>query len=317
LSDIAATPDAALIDIGGGTARLVDALIEAQWTSVTVLDLSTIALDIAKVRLGSAAVRVRWIVADVTQWGPARQYDIWHDRAVFHFLTEPSDRAAYSDRLRAAVRPGGHAIIATFAPDGPERCSGLPVLRYDAQTLAGEIGPPFVLLRSREHVHLTPAGIAAVPIHHLAPRLKGSTARRHRAAVDVDYTVEQTVRVREAGFGRHDRESGFPQAGDDLGEAPRQHRCHAFEGLVEEQEPAARHHGAGQRHELLLAARKLQRLAGTGEFAGLIGRNGPGWARQRRPSGPSRRRTSRQGLPASCGTRDSWAAPGSAPRSSL
>ena len=117
------------------------------------------ALDIAKARLGGAAARVDWIVADITQWRPSRHYDVWHDhRAVFHFLTEPADRAAYRDRLHAAVAPGGHAVIATFAPDGPERCSGLPVRRYDAETLAAEIGASFALVGQHRHVHVTPWG---------------------------------------------------------------------------------------------------------------------------------------------------------------
>ena len=123
-------PETNLIDIGGGASRLVDALIARGWTSLSVLDLSQAAIDAAKARLGDAAQRVEWIVDDVTRWQPRRTYDIWHDRAAFHFLTAPEDRAAYAERLRMALKPGGHAIIATFASDGPERCSGLPVMRY-------------------------------------------------------------------------------------------------------------------------------------------------------------------------------------------
>lgn len=152
--------DASLIDIGGGASRLVDAWLSGGRGHISVLDISQAAIDMARARLGAAAQRVDWIVGDVTRWQPARTYDIWHDRATFHFLTDPADRLAYAERLRAAVAPSGRAIIATFAPDGPERCSGLPVLRYDPQTLAETIGPPFVLVDSRRHVHATPAGSA-------------------------------------------------------------------------------------------------------------------------------------------------------------
>ncbi len=114
----------------------------------------------ARARLGDAARLVEWIIADVTKWRPARQYDIWHDRAAFHFLTAPEDRSAYVERLLAAVKPGGHAIIATFAPDGPERCSGLPVMRYDAASLADAVGPSFALTAERRHLHTTPWGSA-------------------------------------------------------------------------------------------------------------------------------------------------------------
>jgi 2-polyprenyl-3-methyl-5-hydroxy-6-metoxy-1,4-benzoquinol methylase len=127
---VRADQSSAIIDIGGGASRLVDALVDKAYRDLTVLDLSESAVSIAKIRLGQRAATVNWIVADVTQWEPARSYDLWHDRAAFHFLTEASDRTAYIDRLTKAVRSGGHAIIGTFAPDGPERCSGLPVPSY-------------------------------------------------------------------------------------------------------------------------------------------------------------------------------------------
>lgn len=145
-----------LIDIGGGASRLADALLDEGMKSITVLDLSPAALDAAKARLGLRAGEVRWIAADVTAWTPDRNYDIWHDRAAFHFLTDPDDRAAYIERLTATVPPGGFAIIATFAPDGPERCSGLPVVRYDSTTLAEVIGPSFRLVEHIRHRHTTP-----------------------------------------------------------------------------------------------------------------------------------------------------------------
>lgn len=147
-----------LIDIGGGMSRLVDALVAAGCRDLAVLDLSSVALEAARRRLGEAASHVEWIVADVTRWQPRRTYDVWHDRAAFHFLTQAADRAAYVAALHAAVPPGGHAIIATFAPDGPERCSGLPVVRYDPRELAKVIGPSFELVGERRQMHATPSG---------------------------------------------------------------------------------------------------------------------------------------------------------------
>jgi trans-aconitate methyltransferase len=154
-----ATAASAVIDVGGGASRLVDALIEDGFRAVTVLDLSEAALMAAKARLGSLADQVQWVVADVTAWEPqAAAYDVWHDRAAFHFLTEERDRTAYVTRLTKAVKPGGHAIIATFAPDGPERCSGLPVERYDAQSLGRAVGDAFELVETLRHEHRTPWG---------------------------------------------------------------------------------------------------------------------------------------------------------------
>ena len=150
--------DAPIIDIGGGTSRLVDALVDDGFEAVTVLDLSKTALARARARLGTRAAKVRWIVADVTTWETSETYEVWHDRAAFHFLTEPKDRAAYAERVARAVRPGGQVIIGTFAPDGPERCSGLPVVRHDAASLGEILGSAFELRESRLHAHQTPMG---------------------------------------------------------------------------------------------------------------------------------------------------------------
>ena len=148
-----------VIDVGGGASRLVDALIENGFRAVTVLDLSDAALMVSKSRLGSRADQVQWVVADVTEWEPqGLAYDIWHDRAAFHFLTEERDRMAYVARLIKAIKSGGHAIIGTFAPDGPERCSGLPVARYDAQSLGRAVGDAFELIETLRHEHRTPWG---------------------------------------------------------------------------------------------------------------------------------------------------------------
>ena len=151
-----AASDAAIIDIGGGASRLVDALLKDGFGSLAVLDLSAAALEAAQKRIGPAGAQVEWIVADVTTWKPARTYDLWHDRAAFHFLTEVADRAAYLDRLRSALRAGGQAIIGTFALDGPEKCSGLPVERYDSKRLAETLGPSFELVEARTESHQTP-----------------------------------------------------------------------------------------------------------------------------------------------------------------
>jgi 2-polyprenyl-3-methyl-5-hydroxy-6-metoxy-1,4-benzoquinol methylase len=153
-----ATPGSAVIDIGGGASRLVDNLVDQGFEDVTVLDVSDAALQVARTRLGERAARVDWIVADVTRWEPPRTYDIWHDRAALHFLTEENDRTAYVARLKQALKVGGHAIIATFALDGPERCSGLPVVRYDPESLGRILGPSFQLTDRRQHKHATPWG---------------------------------------------------------------------------------------------------------------------------------------------------------------
>ena len=155
---VGAKPSSAIIDIGGGASRLMDALVDRGYGDLSVLDLSESATSIAKARLADRAAQVKWIVADVTQWKPTRAYDLWHDRAAFHFLTRASDRDAYIDRLIKAVPSGGHAIIGTFAMDGPERCSGLPVVRYDAARLSAEFTPAFALLDTRRDDHKTPWG---------------------------------------------------------------------------------------------------------------------------------------------------------------
>ncbi len=158
IRSVGATRHSAIIDIGGGASRLVDALVAEGYQAVTVLDLSESALAAAKARLGQSAARVTWIAADVVKWPPLQRYDVWHDRAAFHFLTDAADRSAYVECLREALRPGGYAVIATFALDGPERCSGLPVIRYDAASLGEVLGDDFNLVETRRHDHHTPMG---------------------------------------------------------------------------------------------------------------------------------------------------------------
>ena len=150
---------ASIIDVGGGASTLVDDLLETGYQSVTVLDLSGAALAAAQKRLGSQAKSVRWIEANMTNAElPAHAYDVWHDRAVFHFLISAADRHAYVEAVLRAVKPGGHVIVATFAEDGPTQCSGLPVMRYSAGDLHAEFGSPFTLLRHEKEEHHTPTG---------------------------------------------------------------------------------------------------------------------------------------------------------------
>jgi SAM-dependent methyltransferase len=155
---LAPSRQALIVDIGGGASRLVDALCERGYEAVTVLDLSEAALASARQRLGPHAANVQWIAADVTRWEPPQPYDLWHDRAAFHFLVDASDREAYLDRLARSVKPGGYAIIATFALDGPEKCSGLPVRRYDPAGLSATVGDAFELIDHQPHRHVTPWG---------------------------------------------------------------------------------------------------------------------------------------------------------------
>jgi len=146
-----------VIDVGGGTSLLAERLLDRGY-SVAVLDISETAINCARTRLGARANQVSWIVADVTGDPDLGVFDLWHDRAVFHFLTAAGDRAAYTALLARTVPAGGHAVIATFALDGPKKCSGLKVRQYDGQMLAGELGRPFHLLKSVAELHLTPRG---------------------------------------------------------------------------------------------------------------------------------------------------------------
>ena len=156
-----ASPDrlASIIDIGGGESTLVDDLLAHGYHNLTILDVSQTALDITKARLGEAGERIHWACADVTQADlPAHSFDVWHDRAVFHFLIEPEQRKAYVQLAARAVRPGGHVIVSTFGPEGPTTCSGLDVARYDADSLHHEFGRRFELVESSKELHKTPFG---------------------------------------------------------------------------------------------------------------------------------------------------------------
>ncbi|MCY4743367.1 class I SAM-dependent methyltransferase [Pelomonas sp. UHG3] len=151
--------DAAILDVGGGESTLVDDLLDAGYRRIEVLDLSEQALAVCRARLGERAAQVRWCAGDVLEMELAlNSVDIWHDRAVFHFLTDPAQRRRYVEQVLNALKPGGFAIVGTFGPEGPTECSGLPVARYSSDGLHAEFGAPFQLLEHATHLHTTPWG---------------------------------------------------------------------------------------------------------------------------------------------------------------
>jgi len=165
---IAPNPNAAILDVGAGASTLVDDLLSAGYTRLWVLDIAASALESTRARLGKRAAEVNWLVGNVLDIElPAHHFDVWHDRAVFHFLTSASDRQAYVTQMTAALRPGGHVLIATFGPEGPLRCSGLEVVRYDAQSLSKELGKAFRLIDWTLEHHETPAGATQQFLHAL------------------------------------------------------------------------------------------------------------------------------------------------------
>ena len=147
-----------IIDVGGGDSTLVDVLLDRGFTHVTVLDISSLALDRTKARLGARSRFVTWIEGDVTQLSTTQAYDVWHDRATFHFLTDAEDRKRYIQAMNRSVRASGHVIISTFAPDAPPTCNGLDVVRYSPQALCAEIGQGFKLIEAQGQIHITPIG---------------------------------------------------------------------------------------------------------------------------------------------------------------
>ena len=159
IAQAASSPSASIIDVGGGESTLVDDLLARGYADITVLDISQTAIDANRERLGKAAERLRWLVADITQveLAPA-SYEVWHDRAVFHFLTEPRDRVAYIRQAARVVKPGGHVIVSAFGLEGPVKCSGLEVVRYDTESLHAEFGARFRLIESSKELHQTPLG---------------------------------------------------------------------------------------------------------------------------------------------------------------
>jgi SAM-dependent methyltransferase len=147
---------ASVVDVGGGASRLVDRLLDAGYHDVTVVDLSQQALNAAHGRLGDSPVT--WVVTDIRDWQPDRTFDVWHDRAAYHFLIDPDDQQRYWQLVRDSVPRGGHVIVATFAEDGPEMCSGLPITRYSQDELAETMGEGFTVLGARREEHVTPTG---------------------------------------------------------------------------------------------------------------------------------------------------------------
>ncbi len=145
-----------ILDVGGGASVLVDRLLECDYSHLSVLDISAHALDHAKQRLGPQADRVEWYVSDVTAFTPLHKYACWHDRAVFHFLTDAADRAKYVETLSAALQPSGHLVLAAFSLDGPTMCSGLDIVQYSAEKLQQELGDSFKFLEEQDEVHITP-----------------------------------------------------------------------------------------------------------------------------------------------------------------
>jgi len=155
----AASRSANIVDIGGGESTLVDDLLLRGYKNLTVLDVSQTAIEVTKRRMGPAADQVRWLVGDILEIElEPRAYDLWHDRAVFHFLTTQKERIAYVRQVARAVKPGGHVIVSTFGPEGPTKCSGLEVMRYDADSLHDEFGGSFRLVESSKELHQTPSG---------------------------------------------------------------------------------------------------------------------------------------------------------------
>jgi ubiquinone/menaquinone biosynthesis C-methylase UbiE len=159
IADAGVPFSASLLDVGGGASTLVDDLLAKGYQSLAVLDISLAALKAAQIRLGANANKIQWLEGDITSIElPDQTYDVWHDRAVFHFLTSPEQRQAYVRRVLRAVKPGGHIIVSTFAEDGPLQCSGLPVMRYSADGLHAEFGDPFELVKHEKEEHRTPSG---------------------------------------------------------------------------------------------------------------------------------------------------------------
>lgn len=168
------TPPGSVLDVGGGASGLAASLHALGVPRVSVLDLSERALDMARGQAGEAAGAIEWITTDIRSWVPAGTWDLWHDRAVFHFMVTEADRAGYRRALAAAVPPGGHVIVATFAPDGPEQCSRLPVQRYAAHDLVAALGDDLALVTAQAEVHVTPSGNEQPFTWVLAKRLASS-----------------------------------------------------------------------------------------------------------------------------------------------
>ena len=156
IGELALSNDAPIIDVGGGASLLVDCLLNEGYSNLSVLDISQAAIDLDRKRLAARANKVTWIAEDITLFKPSQTYQLWHDRAVFHFLTDSNDRLRYIEALLSATEPGSCVIVATFALDGPEKCSGLPIVQYDEEKICGVLGEEFKLANVKSEKHLTP-----------------------------------------------------------------------------------------------------------------------------------------------------------------
>jgi len=160
ITDIGLEKGAPIIDVGGGASTLIDDLLHAGHESITVLDIADSALAASRERLGDQSHLIMWLCGDITSYQlPPGRFELWHDRAVFHFLTEADQQQAYLDNMRAALNPGGHVIIGAFAPEAPAKCSGLPVQRYNLEQLTRRFGDEFELIRHQKELHITPGGV--------------------------------------------------------------------------------------------------------------------------------------------------------------
>ena len=171
ISDIGLGAGEPIIDVGGGASTLIDDLVDEGFESLTVLDISESALEASKKRLGRQADLVMWLCGDITTYTmPEKRFALWHDRAMFHFLTDPAQQEAYRANLLRALRPGGHAIIACFAPEAPPKCSGLPVQRYDSASIADRFGDGIELVKEKNELHITPGGVEQMYVFSLFRR---------------------------------------------------------------------------------------------------------------------------------------------------
>ena len=182
IDELSLSANSPIIDIGGGASTLAGDLLDAGYTSITVLDISEKALSSAKAGLGKRAERITWLNGNITSIDlPAHHYEVWHDRAVFHFRTEPDQQRSYRDKLLKALKPGGHVIIGTFAPEAPPTCSGLPVQRYSPELLENTLGSEFVLRHQQNELHITPGGVKQMYLFcHFQKSANGGLPRQQK-----------------------------------------------------------------------------------------------------------------------------------------
>ncbi len=218
-----AAPTDRVLDVGGGSSSLARRLVDEGYDAVTVLDVSATALERGRAAAGASADRIRWRVGDITDQAGVGAFELWHDRALFHFLTQADERRRYVALARRAVRPRGHLILAAFAPDGPERCSGLPVLRYDAGALARELGSAFRLVDERRVTHRTPGGVDQRFVFAVFERVRLTPVARPARRRDAPRSSRSrgAPRAPLPRRRRTDRREPTPRVTAALGETPR------------------------------------------------------------------------------------------------